>query len=69
MARPKLSPIHKKTPRSIKLPEWVWLAVDQQASKNCQSRAVIIEEALRMYFRKHKIILRLPDPHQVDIED
>jgi hypothetical protein len=37
----------KKTPRSIKLPEWLWLKIDAVPGAN---RALVIEDALsRVY--------------------
>ena len=33
----------KKTPRSVKLPEWLWKWMDEQPGTN---RAILIEEAL-----------------------
>ena len=41
--RPPMDPLQKKTPRSLKLPEWLWRAVDEQT----ENRAIVIERALR----------------------
>ena len=39
----------KKTPRSVKLPEWLWQWIDEQDDTN---RALLIEEAL---VKRHKL--------------
>ena len=39
----------KKTPRSVKLPEWLWEWMDEQPDTN---RAILIEDAIR---EKHGI--------------
>lgn len=42
-------PLLKKTARSVKLPEWLWLWMDEQPNTN---RALLIEYAMRSV---HKI--------------
>lgn len=44
VGRKPAHPMLKKTPRSIKLPEWLWLWIDQQPDTN---RALLIEAALK----------------------
>lgn len=51
--RPPAPELLKKTPRSVKLPEWLWRWMDEQPGTN---RALLIEDALK---RRHK--LRAPD--------
>lgn len=51
--RPPAPELLKKTPRSIKLPEWLWRWMDEQPDTN---RALLIEDAVT---RRHK--LRAPD--------
>lgn len=54
--RPPAPPLLKKTARSIKLPEWLWRALDEIAADTDSNRALLIEDALT---RRHK--LRAPD--------
>jgi hypothetical protein len=54
--RPRAPELLKKTPRSIKLPEWLWRALDDLAAERNSNRALLIEDALT---RRHK--LRAPD--------
>lgn len=42
----------KKTPKSIKLPEWLWNSIDDLARKTGSNRAVLIEEAMT---KRHKL--------------
>lgn len=51
--RPPAPELLKKTPRSVKLPEWLWRWMDEQPGTN---RALLIEDAVT---RRHK--LRAPD--------
>lgn len=51
MARPRADPAHKKTARSIKLPEWLWQWIDAQDGYN---RATLIEDAIEKAFSPPK---------------
>lgn len=51
--RPPAPELLKKTPRSVKLPEWLWRWMDEQPGTN---RALLIEDAVT---RRHN--LRAPD--------
>ncbi len=46
--RKPLPPLMKKTPRTVKLPEWLWQWIDSQPG----NRPELIEAAIR---EKHKI--------------
>jgi hypothetical protein len=58
--QPKKHPLLLKTPRSIKIPEWLWQWLDQQE----ESRAVIIEEALKKVYK-----VKEPDKVKLDQKD
>ena len=54
--RPPAPELLKKTPRSVKLPEWLWRAIDEIATDTDSNRALLIEDAVT---RRHR--LRAPD--------
>jgi len=55
MGRPPKHPLLRKTPRLVKLPEWLWRWIDEQQEWN---RATFIEDTIR---RMHGVCAPLVD--------